>query len=156
MNRITEWFLEQAALKIFLLSLLGIPIYIWLFSIIYQLDKRRNENDNSFKKIVLGLVTIYPIVYFFFFISFFFNLIGANTFDLFDIIMPFHLTAMLCGLILMIIGANSYGKYEKNKGHKTYESIGIFFMLWFYFVGIWVLQPNLNKYIKESKTTANN
>lgn len=149
MNRITEWFLEQTALKIFLLSLIGIPIYIWLFSITYQLDKRRSENENSFKKYILGVITIYPIVYFLFFSGFFFNLFGGNTFDLFDFILPFHLTAGLCGLILMIVGANSYGKYEKEKGYRTYESIGVFFMLWFYIFGIWVLQPNLNKYIKE-------
>ena len=122
MNIITEWFLEQKPLKIFLLSLLGIPIYIWLFSIIYQLDKKRNENQNPIKKKIIGLVTFYPIGYFFFFICFFFNLFGDNSLGLFDYIMPFHLTAMLCGLILMIVGANSYGKYEKEKGHNTYET----------------------------------
>ena len=63
--------------------------------------------------------------------------------------MPFHLTAMFCGFILMLLGAISYGKYEKEKGYKTYESIGVFFMLWFYIVGIWVLQPKLNNYINE-------
>ena len=149
MNRITEWFLNQKPLKIFLLSLLGIPIYFWLFSIIYQLDKKRNENQNSIKNMIVGLVTFYPIVYFFLFIGFVFNLFGGNPVDIFDFIMPFHLTVMLCGLILMILGANSYGKYEKEKGHKTYEPVGVFFMLWFYIVGIWVLQPNLNKYINE-------
>lgn len=149
MNRITEWFLEQKPLKIFLLSLLGIPIYIWLFSIVYQLDKKRNKEQNSIKTMIVGLVAVYPIVYFFIFIGFFFNLFGGNSIDIFDFIIPFHLTAMLCGLILMILGANSYGKYEKEKGHKTYDSVGVFFILWFYIVGIWVLQPNLNKYINE-------
>ena len=128
---------------------LGIPMYFWLFSIIYQLDKKRNENQSSIKNMIVGLVAFYPIVYFFFFIGFFFNLFGGNSLDIFDFIMPFHLTSILCGFILMILGANSYGKYEKEKGHKTYEAVGVFFMLWFYIIGIWVLQPNLNKYINE-------
>ncbi len=149
MNKITEWFLEQKPLKIYLLGLLGIPIYFWIFSIIYQLDKKRNDNQSSIKKLIVGLLTIYPIVYFILFIGFFFNLFTGNSFDIFDLILPFHLTAMLCGFILMILAANSYGKYEKEKGYKTYESVGVFFMLWFYIVGIWILQPNLNKYINE-------
>ena len=153
MNRITEWFLKQTASKIFLLGLLGIPIYIWLFSIIYQLDKRQNENENenenSFKKIILGVVTIVPIVYFFILIGFFFNVFGENTFLISDFIMPSYLIAISSALILMIVGANSYGKYEEEKGYKTYESLGVFFLLWVSIVGIWVLQPNLNKYVKE-------
>jgi len=149
MNKITEWFLNQKATNIFLLSLLGIPTYIWLFSIIYQLDKKRDINQSRIKKLIVGVITIYPIGYFMFFISFFFNLFGLNSFNLFDVIMPFHLTAMFCGFILMLLGAISYGKYEKEKGYKTYESIGVFFMLWFYIVGIWVLQPKLNNYINE-------
>lgn len=149
MNRITKWFLNQKPLNIFLLSLLGIPIYIWLLSIIYQLDKRRNESVNSLKSLIIVIIAIYPIVYVFFYFGFIFNLFGGNSFDVFDFIMPYHFAAMFCGFSLMIIGANSYGKYEKSIGNKTFEPVGVFFMLWFYIVGIWVLQPNLNKYIKD-------
>ena len=149
MNRISEWFLNLKALNIFLLSFLGIPLYIWLFSIIYQLDKKRNESKNYLKNIIVALITVYPIIYFFFFFGFFFNLFGGNRFDFFDYILPFHIAAMLCGFTLMIIGANSYGKYEKNKGFKTYDPVGVFFMFWFYIVRVWILQPNLNKYVNK-------
>jgi len=149
MNKITEWFLNQKPLTIFLLCFLGIPIYIWVFSIIYQLDKKRNVTESLLKIIVVGIITIYPIVYFSFFISIFFNLIGIIPLDLFDFIMPFHLAAMFCGFLLLIIAANSYGEFEKSRKIKTYESVGVFFMLWFYIIGVWILQPNLNKYIND-------
>lgn len=149
MNKTTTWFLKQKALKIFLLSLLGIPVFIWLFSIVYQLDKNPTGNQNPIKLWIAGLATLYPIGYFFYVIGLFFNLLAGNSIGAFDHIIPFHMMAMLCGLILMILAANSYGKYEKETGRKTYEPVGVFFMLWFYIVGIWVLQPNLNAYMRE-------
>jgi hypothetical protein len=145
MNNASKWFLNQTPLKIFLLSLLGIPIYFWLFSIIYQLDNKTNENPNNLKNTLVGIITIYPILYFIIFISIFFN----HSFGIFENIMPFHFSAMFCGFLLMLLGAKSYAKYEKKKGYKTYESVGVFFMLWFYIIGIWSLQPNLNKYVNE-------
>src|SRR5690554_30530 len=110
MNRLSEWFLNQKALNIFLLSFLGIPLYLWLFSITYQLDKRRGKSGNYLKTVFIALITVYPLIYFFFFIGSFFNLFGGNIFDLFDYILPYHFAGMLCGFLLMIIGANSYGK----------------------------------------------
>jgi hypothetical protein len=145
MNNTSKWFLSQTPMKIFLLSLLGIPIYFWLFSIIYQLDNKTNENPNNLKITLVGILTIYPILYLFIFMGIFFN----YSFGIFEFIMPFHFSAMLCGFLLMILAAKSYVEYEKKKGHKTYETIGVFFMLWFYIIGIWSLQLNLNKYVKE-------
>lgn len=149
MNRFTEWFLKQKALHIFLLSFLAIPIYLWLFSIIYQLDKKRSYSKNFLKTVIVALITVYPIVYIFVFFVVFFNLIGGNRFNILDSILPFHIATMLCGFLLMLFGAISYAKYEKEKGIKTYDSVGVFFMIWFYIIGVWIIQPNLNKYVKE-------
>jgi len=46
MNTITKWFLNKTPLKIFVLNLFGIPIYFWLFSIIFQLDGKINTKPN--------------------------------------------------------------------------------------------------------------
>jgi hypothetical protein len=29
------------------------------------------------------------------------------------------------------------------------EFIGEFFMIWFYFIGIWILQPKINRMVKQ-------
>jgi hypothetical protein len=36
------------------------------------------------------------------------------------------------------------------------EFSGEFFLLWFYFIGIWIIQPKINKLVEEKNTTANN
>lgn len=131
-------------MKIFLLSLLGMPIYIWLFSIIYQLDKKTSDKKNNLKHLLIGLITLYPILYLFIFIALLFS---QDLAELMVFIKPYHFLAMFCGFLLMLFGANSYGKYEKKKGLKTFDSFGVFFMLWLYIFGIWSLQPILNKYV---------
>jgi hypothetical protein len=35
------------------------------------------------------------------------------------------------------------------------EFAGEFFMLWFYFIGIWIIQPKINKMAENENTTAN-
>lgn len=156
MNKITKWFLNQTALTIFILSLLGIPIYFWLFSIIFQLDNKINANPNRLKRALIGILTLYPIVYSFFYISNFLKDYDNPTNLDFNDIFPFHIAAMLCGLILMILAANSYARYEKKNNIETFKSIEVFFMIWFYILTIWKLQPNLNKYLNDNSSTPNN
>lgn len=141
MDRLTQWFLKSPPLKIFLLLLLGIPIYIWFFSIIYQLDKKVNQHSSNIKFWIVGSLAIYPIIY---------MLYVYFTFSFFVPLMPFHLLAMLCGFILMILSAKSYVNFEKKKGYSTHGVFEVFLMLGFYIICIWSLQPKLNTYVNES------
>ena len=141
MNKLTQWFLKLPPFKIFLLLLLGIPIYIWWFSIIYQLDKKINEPSNNLKFWLVSGLTIYPIIY---------VLYMFFTFSFFIPLMPFHLLAILCGFILMTLTAKSYVNFEKKKGYSTRSVFEVFFMLWFYIVCVWSLQPKLNAYVNEN------
>jgi len=153
MNTITKWFLNQTPLKIFVLNLFGIPIYFWLFSIIFQLDGKINTKPNRIKNILIGILTLYPIIYSFFYISNFLKDYGDPTKLVFNDFFPFHITAMLCGLILMIFAANSYTRYEKKNSLETFKSTEVYFMIWFSIFTIWKLQPYLNKYVNENSST---
>ncbi|WP_178984142.1 hypothetical protein [Winogradskyella helgolandensis] len=140
MFKLTQWFLKLSPLKIFLLLLLGIPIYIWFFSIIYQLDNKVNQNSSNLKFWIAGCLVIYPMIY---------MLYVLFTFSFFVPLMPFHLLAILCGFILMILTAKSYVNFEKKKGYSTRNVFEVFMMLWFYIICVWSLQRNLNTYVTE-------
>jgi len=156
MIKITKWFLNQSPLNIFVLNLFGIPIYFWLFSIIFQLDKKINTKSNRLKITLIGALTLYPIIYAPFYVLNFFKDFGDPTKLDFDSIFPFHITAMLCGLTLMIFAANSYARYEKKNSLETFKSTEVYFMIWFSIFTIWKLQPNLNKYVNDNSSTPNN
>lgn len=145
MDNLAKWFLKQKPLTIFLLSFLGIPFYLWLFSINYQLDKFRNVKDNKSNILILYFLTIYPIIYMI--CAIVFTMFSDNP-DTFFYILPFHILAMLFSLILMIKTALSIKKFERFKGYKKYDTIVLFFCLGIIF-GIFILQPDLNKYIDE-------
>jgi uncharacterized membrane protein len=158
-DNLTKWFLQQKPLKIFLLILLGFPFIIWLFSISYQINKTTNKR-NQLENIILGILTLYPLIFFSIFFMNIINITEVNTFEYYEQIRPYTMIAAYCLLILTIFAARNYSKYEKLIGIKSYETIVVFFMLYFYIVGVWVLQPKLNEYFneknRERRTTANN
>ncbi len=149
-DNLTKWFLEQKALVIFLIcAFIGLPLYLWMFSVIDQLDKKRNFKRTKIGLVFLYFVTLYPIIYAIIFILFMVILLFSNNADLFNIIIPFHILAMICSLILMIICANSLTKFEKFKKIKNQSRFVNFILLAYFFVGVWSIQPKLNKYIEE-------
>lgn len=64
-------------------------------------------------------------------------------------ILPFHFAAMACSFMLLFLAARSYNNYSKTKKVKHYSFTEIFFMIWFYPIGIWSLQPILNEFMDE-------
>lgn len=147
MENISKWFLKQNPLTIFLLSFLGIPLYLWLYSIVTEFD-RKNLNESISRKYLVKFLTFYPIIYFPFTIIYMFFNIATNDRVGFERILPYQFTAMICSLILLILSSGSLSKYEQTKKYETFGQIGNFFLLWFYIFGVWILQPKINKYTK--------
>lgn len=139
-NDLTRWFLELKPLNIFLLSLLGFTFSIWMFSIIYQLDKKVYMHSNKLKLYLLSISAIYLIT---------FQLYVVLTFTHFQSFIPFNFLAILCGFTLMIYTAKSYVNFENKKGYPTHGVFEVFWMLGFYLICVWSLQRNLNKYIND-------
>ncbi|NLN33755.1 MAG: hypothetical protein GX159_09195 [Flavobacteriaceae bacterium] len=153
-EKYSKWFLEQKPIKIFLLCmLLGLPFYLWMFSIVYQLDIKQNNKRNKWKEFLLYFSTFYPLFYVFIFILFMINILFSNDANsIFSIILPFHFLAMLCSLILMIMCAKSYTKFEKSNQINTSGAFVNFILIAYYIVGIWIFQPKLNNYIEMIKS----
>lgn len=64
-------------------------------------------------------------------------------------IIPLHLFSMFCILYSMYFVAKTIKTVELQKEVKFEDFVGEFFMIWFYPVGVWILQPKINKMIEE-------
>ena len=61
------------------------------------------------------------------------------------IIFPIHLFSMFCIFYLMYKAAKTIKIVEVQKSVKFVDFAGEFFLLWFFPIGIWFLQPKINK-----------
>lgn len=67
---------------------------------------------------------------------------------IFAIIFPLHLFSMFCILYTLYFVAKTYKTVELQRAVKFSEFAGEFFMIWFFPVGIWIIQPKINKFIE--------
>ncbi len=141
----TREYLKKVPEKLFWLSWLGIPYLMWLYSIVVELSKNLPKNNKLVKIILIGLL-IYPTVYIPVGLTF---LISGKA-DM-DTIMPFHIGAILCIILLMALTAVTIIRFERAEKLKQSNGIGLFFGLWFFIFGVWHIQPKLNKYVKRIK-----
>lgn len=65
------------------------------------------------------------------------------------IIFPLHLFSMFCIFYSLYFVAKTYKTVELQKEVKFSDFAGEFFLIWFYPVGIWIVQPKINKMIEE-------
>ena len=61
------------------------------------------------------------------------------------IIIPLHLLSMFCVFYSMYFVAKTIKTAELQKKTGFRDFAGEFFLLWFYFIGIWLIQPKVNK-----------
>lgn len=149
MNQLSLRLLQLKPRTMLLLSFLGVPQFLWLFSIVHQLDKKRGVRKSGLEKATVGILTLYPVLYFFFFLAQYFNVLHEVIYIPIAQMMPFHLAAMACGFVLLVLAAKSYVKFEEHIGKEDSSTPSVFFLLWWYIFGIMVLQPKLNQYVKE-------
>ena len=84
---------------------------------------------------------VYPAVYIFAFIAFFEHPIPA----MFAIIFPFHLFAMYCIFYNLYFVSKSLVMAETGKPALFYDYAGPFFLIWFFPIGVWFIQPRINR-----------
>jgi len=61
------------------------------------------------------------------------------------IILPLHLFSMFCMFYMLYFVSKTIKTVELQREVKFGEFIGEFIALWFYFIGIWYIQPKVNK-----------
>tara|TARA_R110001632_G_scaffold232256_2_gene372593 strand:+ start:4054 stop:4695 length:642 start_codon:yes stop_codon:yes gene_type:complete len=80
--------------------------------------------------------------------------IGGLTNGIVGIILPLHLLSMFGMFYSLYFVAKTFKTVELQKEVNFSEFAGEFFMLWFYFIGIWIIQPKINKMVSNKNTTA--
>ncbi|MFM2224432.1 MAG: hypothetical protein RJA07_634 [Bacteroidota bacterium] len=69
--------------------------------------------------------------------------------SMFAIVIPLHLFSMFCIFYTLYFVAKTFKTVELQREVKFSDFAGEFFMIWFYPIGIWIIQPKINKMIEE-------
>lgn len=75
--------------------------------------------------------------------------------NFFPIFFPVNLFAMFCSLYTIYFTAKTIKTVELQREVKFGEFVGEFFLIWFYFIGVWILQPKINKMVELDTETSN-
>ncbi len=92
---------------------------------------------------------VYPALYVFVFIALFQS--STTNPALLAIIFPLHFFAMFCIFYALYFVSKSLVLAETNKPVTFYDYAGPFFLIWFFPVGVWFIQPRINRLYAERK-----
>lgn len=140
---------------IFMLLFMGI-FFGWFWSIGVGLHKFLPEHHNL-KLNKFKIFFFIPLVYIIFL------MVGMMYFGVFNdflppedkilislvFIVPLHLFSMFCLLYMLYFCAKTIKSVEMNREVNFSDYAGEFFLLWFYIIGVWILQPKINKIYSE-------
>ncbi|MEE4175461.1 MAG: hypothetical protein V2I57_14510 [Xanthomonadales bacterium] len=121
--------------------LMVIGLYGWLYSIGVsansQLQPDLKRNDLGFK-LGLGYAGAYSLV--------FFGLIGSEFMaERMSMIMPLHLLAMFGAFYGLWFSARQLVALKESRKVTFAEYSGPFFLMWFFPIGVWFVQPIVNE-----------
>ena len=133
----------------------------WFWSIAIGLQKNiPQEIKMKVKKFkVFFFVPLVYIILLMTYMGGLFSGMGTNGFSnsgwIVAIILPLHLFSMFCIFYSMYFVARTIKTAELQRKVGFGDFAGEFFLLWFYFIGIWIIQPKVNKLYGKENTTAN-
>jgi hypothetical protein len=125
----------------------------WMWSVAIGLQKKVPDTVKMKVK-TFKLFLFIPIIYSFIFAAFFGVISGVFTaFDAFMphittllvIILPLHFLAIFCMIYSLYFIAKTLKTVEMQREAYFSDFAGEFFMIWFYPIGIWIVQPRINK-----------
>lgn len=122
----------------------------WFYSLGTNLHKRLPETVNmNLKKfkIFLLIPAIYMVLFTFYMSSIFSNVstgIEPNP-AIWGIIFPLHLFSMFCLFYCLYFISKELKAVEWQKPVTFSDFAGEFFLIWFFPLGIWIIQPRINK-----------
>lgn len=138
-----------------------VPLFGWQWSIAVGLQPYLPQwvkmKITKFK--VFLIIPIVYIVLILFAITFIFNtqFQSLDTVDLtaqmgaaFAIIFPIHIFSMFCLFYCIYFVAKTIKTVELQRSVSFNDFAGEFFLTWFFPIGIWILQPRINKIIENT------
>ncbi|MFD2892692.1 hypothetical protein ACFS5J_11790 [Flavobacterium chuncheonense] len=129
----------------------------WIWSIEYGLQKYVPQNI-TLKIKRFKILFFIPVIYLllintFLFLTFtdFENNIPPFSPFIMLFIIPLHLLSMFCLFHNLYFCAKTIKTIELKREVSFNDYIGEFFLMWFNFIGIWILQPRINNIISQEK-----
>lgn len=151
-------------MKVFpLIMIIFIGVFLgWFWSVAIGLQKKVPANIKMKVKKFKVLFFI-PLIYILIFMTFFSVAMvqlfesGSNKISfgsvsvsgLFAVILPLHLLSMFCIFYSFYFVAKTFKTVEIQREVKFGDFAGEFFLIWFYPIGIWIIQPKINTMIEE-------
>ncbi len=154
-----------------IIMFLGIAsLYAWLYSIAIGLQ-RYVPQDIHMKTNRFKIFFYVPLVYigfimivFSYFISNF-NPESINPgmtppdltaiFPFIGLIIPLHFFSIFCMIYVLYFAAKTLKTAELKREVTFSDYVGEFFLLWFYIVGIWIVQPKINRMLQSHNDEIN-
>jgi len=136
-------------------------LYGWMYSVGVGLKDYLPEGVHTRTKFFVFCL-LFPIAYLFLFMFFYIQTFSSifegvamgspepfvgGFFGMFFLIIPLHLFAMFCGIYVLRFVAKILKSVQLRRRARFNDYIGYFFLVWFYPIGIWILQPEINKIV---------
>ena len=142
--------------------ILAIVLYVqmgWQYGLIFKLKDKINSPLNLPYKRIKAFFFI-PIGYFVILLFLMFILFsnvftpgfrpGAGFFGIIALMVPLHFFSIFCMFHTMYFAAKTVKIVEMKKENVTFNDFaGEFFLIWFYPIGVWILQPKVNKLMND-------
>jgi len=124
--------------------------YVLATSLYPKLPAGHNMKISRFK-----VAFFYPVCYMVVFLIIILTIVMTrpdNPFIIF-IIFPFHFLAMFCMFYVLYYVSKSLKTVELQRTVTFGDYAGEFFLMWFYFIGVWFIQPRVNAMFAGNDTT---
>jgi hypothetical protein len=134
-------------------SMVGFFGWLWAIGVNLQqaLPDELKLNTGKFK-VFLFLPVLYILIFFVFMHS---VMVGAMESGRgigsppFALIFPMHLFAMFCIIYCLYFAARVFKSAELQRKVTFSEFAGEFFLIWFFPVGVWIIQPKINQMMEK-------
>jgi hypothetical protein len=133
--------IEDISMMVYLLVYLG-----WLFSISYLLNNEVPK-DMNLNITILKFLILIPTLYASVFVTFL-NVLDDNPSSF---TMVLHISSMVIIFYSMLFSAKTINSIELKRKVTFSDYAGDFMLFWFFPIGIWIIQPRVNKLFKKYK-----
>ncbi|HEY9002483.1 MAG TPA: hypothetical protein VIM89_14090 [Mucilaginibacter sp.] len=136
-------------------------LFGWFWSVAIGLQKMIPPTINM-KVTRFKIFFFIPLVYISCIIAFMGLVFGSNLaflqggseppvwiFGMFAIFFPIHFFSMFCIFYCIYFVAKTIKTVELQREVTFGDFVGEFFLVWFHFIGIWILQPRINKIVRD-------
>lgn len=146
--------LDKMGLFAAIIMAMTVLFFAWLWAMAMGLQ-HKIPTELSMKTIKFKLCFFFALIYIIMFITLLMflasnfptRLTGIET-KFFFLVIPPHLLYIFCILYCFYFTAKAIKFAELQRPLKVDDYIGEFFLLWFAYIGVWILQPKVNRIVQ--------